>query len=109
MTDRFSEDDVIAAIARLTRVELVGFIEAEFIRPERGGGGYVFRQIDIARLELLCDLSHDLDLDETALGVVLTLIDKLHAERQERAAIENALNTLSDDLRAQIITAMARD
>ena len=57
MTERYSEDEVIATVTRLTRLQLVGFIEGDLVQPERGEDGYVFRRVDIARLELLCDLS----------------------------------------------------
>ena len=106
MTDSFSEDQVIARITRLTHPQLTGFIKAEFIRPHQTAAGYRFQRIDIARIELLCDLSHDLDLDETALGVVITLLDQLHAARQERSALSRALAELPEDLREQIIAAM---
>ncbi|MHC5653369.1 hypothetical protein [Stappia sp.] len=108
MTDRFSEDDIIATVTRLTRVQLVRFIEGEFVRPQRDAGGYVFRRIDIARLELLCDLSLDLDLDETALGIVLSLIDQLHAARQDLAVVARAIDALPADLRAQVTDAIKR-
>lgn len=106
MTDSFSEDDVIATVSRLTRVELVSFIKAEFVRPERQGDRYIFRRVDIARLELLCDLTHDLEMDETALGVVVTLLDQLHAARHERAVMARAITTLPDDLQARILAAL---
>lgn len=106
MTDSFTEDQVVATITRLTRHQLVGFIKAEFVKPNRQDGTYQFRRIDIARLELLCDLSEDLDLDENALAVVLSLIDQLHAARQERTALIRGLNALPDDLRAQIFAAL---
>jgi chaperone modulatory protein CbpM len=106
MTDRFSEDDVVASITRLTRTRLVSFIDGEFVRPELGTEGYEFRRVDIARLELLCDLSIELDLDESALGIVISLIDQLHAARQDLAAITQAINALPEDLRAQITASM---
>ncbi len=107
MSDRFSEDDVIATVTRLTRPQLVSFIEAEFVKPDRDEGGYQFRRIDIARLELLCDLTSDLDLNETALAVVISLLDQLHAARHERMAMAQTLNALPDDLRSVILAAMA--
>jgi chaperone modulatory protein CbpM len=106
MTDSFSEDQVIATITRLTRPQLTGFIKAEFVRPYQNAAGYQFHRVDIARIELLCDLSHDLDLDETALGVVISLLDQLHAARQERATLARALAALPSDLHDQIIAAM---
>jgi chaperone modulatory protein CbpM len=108
MSDYFSEEDVIARITRLDRVMLVSFIEAEFVRPERRGTGFVFQHIDIARLELLCDLSQDLELDETALGVVVSLLDQLHAARQERAALLRAIAAIPEELQAQIMAALER-
>lgn len=102
MTDRFTEDDVITTVTRLTRRQLVRFIEVEFVRPQREDNGYVFRSVDIARLELLCDLTEDLDLDETALHVVISLLDQLHAARLELARMAQALDSLPPDLRARI-------
>ena len=107
MTDRFSEDDVIATITRLTRGQLASYIEAEFIRPVQGDGGFVFGRIDIARLELLCDLSQDLDLDDTALGVVISLIDQLHAARQDCVAMARAISRLPQELRESVIASIS--
>ena len=104
MTERYSEEEVIATVIRLTRQELLGFIEGDLLKPERGDAGYVFRRIDIARLELLCDLSQDLELDETALAIVLSLLDQLHAARQDLAALARAIEALPEDLKAGILT-----
>ncbi|SFI32614.1 chaperone modulator CbpM [Jannaschia pohangensis] len=109
MSERFSEDEVVVTVTRLTRSQLIRFIESDFVKPERGAGGYSFRRVDIARLELLCDLSLDLDLDETALGIVLSLIDQLHAARQDLATMAHAIQTLPPDLRDRVLAAMRPD
>jgi chaperone modulatory protein CbpM len=103
MTDRFSEDEVVATVTRLTRSQLVRFVEGRFVRPQRDANGYAFRPVDIARLELLCDLSQDLDLDETGIDVVISLIDQLHAARQDLATLARAINALPAALKAQLI------
>jgi len=102
MTDWFSEDDVIITVTRLTRSQLVRFVEFDLVRPKQAENGYVFRQIDIARLELLCDLTQDLDLDETALGIVVSLIDQLHAARQDMAIMARVIDGLPNDLQNRI-------
>jgi len=102
MTDLFTEADVVATVTRLTRAQLYQFVERDLVRPERDAGSYVFRRVDIARLELLCDLSQDLDLDETGLGIVISLIDQLHAARQELAAVARAIDALPADLQARL-------
>lgn len=86
--------------------QLVRFVQFDLVRPEREDSGPVFRRNDIARLELLCDLSQDLDLDETSLGVVISLIDQLHAARQQLAIMARAINALPSDLRRQIDAAL---
>lgn len=108
MTELLSEDDVIITVTRLTRSQLARFIDEAFVKPQHGAGGYVFRPIDIARLELLCDLSQDLDLDETALGIVISLIDQLHDARQDLAAMARAIDILPADVQTNIVAALKR-
>lgn len=108
MTDRSSEDEVVAKVTRLTRSQLERFVAADFVKPQPGAGGHVFRQVDIARLELLCDLSVDLDLDEMALGIVILLLDQLHAARQDLATMALAIDTLPDDMQARVAAALKR-
>jgi chaperone modulatory protein CbpM len=108
MTDRYSEDDVVATVTRLTRRQLVSFIECNFVRPDREAGAYVFRRIDLARLELLCDLSQDLDLDETGLGIVISLIDQLHAARQDLATLAGVIDALPTELQTGIMAELKK-
>jgi chaperone modulatory protein CbpM len=108
MSDYFSEEDVVITVTRLTRSQLVRFIDGALVKPQRDRAGYIFRPVDIARLELLCDLSQDLDLDDTALGIVISLIDQLHAARHELAEVAGVIETLPRDLRHRIDTAMKR-
>lgn len=110
MTDHLTEDDVIAAIPGLTRTRLVALIETEVVIPlcrEAGAGpALVFRRVDLARLQLLCDLADDLELDEAALGVVVTLIDQHHAARQDLLAIARAVAAEPPDVRSRIGSAL---
>jgi chaperone modulatory protein CbpM len=106
MTDYLTEDEVFTAIPGLSRTRLVTFIETEMVIPLHRKGGAsparVFRRVDVARIQLLCDLADDLELDETALGVVAALIDQLHAARQELLAIARAVAAEPPDVRARI-------
>jgi len=108
MTDLFSEDDVITTVTRLTRSQLVRFVEVDLVKPARIDGRHMFREIDIARLELLCDLSEDLELDETVIGILISLIDQLHAARKDSVVMARAIDALPSDLRSQISAAMTQ-
>lgn len=106
MKDIFPEDEVVTTVTRLTQRQLVSFVENDLVRPQQGETGYIFRRIDIARLELLCDLSHDLDLDETALAIAISLIDQLHAVRRDLATIARAIDALPAGLQNNVMTVM---
>lgn len=102
MTDHYSEDQTIAAVASLTRTRLVSYIEAELVIPLRTDSGPVFRQIDIARLELLCELNEQFELEEEAIGVILSLIDQLHGVRSELRCVLKAVAQEPDDVRTRL-------
>lgn len=106
MTEFLTEDDAIAATSGLTRDRLVGFIAAEVVIPLRTEAGPVFRSIDIARLRLLCELADDLDLDEAALDVVMSLLDQLHDARFALQAMALALADESEVVRARVGAAL---
>ncbi len=113
MSDHLNEDDLLAAIPGLTRTRLVAFLEAELIIPYHGQGDRgsppVFRRVDFARVQLLCDLASDLDLGEDALGVVIALIDQLHATRRDLLAIARAVEAEPPDIRARIGSALVEN
>jgi chaperone modulatory protein CbpM len=63
--------------------DLERWIAHRWIRPEGlpESGGYVFREIDVARVRLIAELRYDLHIDEETLPVVLSLIDQLYGLR----------------------------
>lgn len=106
MTEFLTEDDAIAATSGLTKARLTGFMAAEVVVPLRTAAGPVFRDIDLARLRLLCELSDDLDLDEVALSIVMSLIDQLHGARFALHAVSLVLINESDEVRARVGSAL---
>ncbi len=106
MSDRYSEDEAIAAVARLTRPQLSAFIAAQIVVPLQTEAGLAFRQIDIVRMELLCELSEEFNLDEDALSIVISLIDQLHAVRGDLHRVLSAVETEPEDVRRRIAEAL---
>lgn len=109
MSDRFTEEDIIVAVSRLTRGQLHEFIDRELVRPIQAPSGYVFAQVDVARLELLCDLSVDLELDEIALEMVIGLIDQVHELRRDLNSVLRAIEAQPPELRARLAAALVRE
>ncbi len=106
MTEHLTEDDVLAGIPGLTRARLVIYVKTGMVRPlspeSHSASSRIFRRIDFARIQLLCDLTNDLDLDIAALGVVIGLIDQLHAKRQDLLVIASAIAAEPAHVRARI-------
>lgn len=103
-----TEAQVLATVTRLDRARLTRFIRAEVIRPAEAGGHAVYRQVDIARMELLCDLCDDFELDDDALGLVMVLIDQLHGVRGDLVALMHALAEEDEDVRHRVMNRLAR-
>lgn len=102
MTEFFTEAEVLAAEPRLTPARLAGFVAARFVRPLRGGDQRVFRQVDLARIELLCDLHEGFALDDDALGLVMSLVDQLHEARKDLGTLLAALAEEPAETRARL-------
>jgi chaperone modulatory protein CbpM len=86
-TEFFTETEVLVALPRLTPPRLTAFVASGVVLPltvaSGTGAGLAFRRIDLARLELLCELVEEFDLDDDGLGLVIRLVDQLHATRRD--------------------------
>lgn len=94
--------DDILRIHSIERVELSGWIDQRWVRPRTGSGGYVFDRADEARISLIIELRRDFACDEDVLGLVLSLLDQLYAARRMLRSVEEAIDALPEDLRAQL-------
>jgi chaperone modulatory protein CbpM len=100
-------DEVIAR-CRVDRVELVSWIERAWVLPSRDGDAYVFTETDVARVELICDLRRDVEIDEDALAVVLPLLDQIYGLRRTLNRLSEAIATLPEPARAQLREALKK-
>ena len=109
MTAWLTEARVVARVERLTTRRLHAFIESGCVLPAERQGERVFAEADIARLELLCELAEDFDLDADALALVMSLIDQLHGLRREMRGLLRAVEQEPSEVRARIRSAVLGD
>jgi chaperone modulatory protein CbpM len=102
ITEFYSETEVLAAVPRLTPLRLTSFVAARIILPLTKDDAPAFRRIDLARIELLCDLTEEFDLDDDALGLVISLVDQLHEARRDLRAICLAVAAEGPEVRNRI-------
>ncbi|WP_158965369.1 hypothetical protein [Chachezhania sediminis] len=103
MNGFLTEEDVLEAVAPLTRVQLTRFVEAEVVAPMEGATGRVYRRLDVVRMELLCELTETYALEPDALAMVMGLVDQLHGVRAELKAVLSALEAEDDATRARVV------
>jgi chaperone modulatory protein CbpM len=106
MTRFYSEDEVLVTVAGLTRARLTIWIETEIVLPVESEAGRVFRQIDLARLQLLTDLTEQFDLSDDGLGVVMRLVDQVHALRSDLRSVLTAITQEPPEVRDRLSKAV---
>ena len=90
-------------IRGLDEAELERWIGASLVRAEGVAGARLFEEIDVARIRLIFELRHELDIEEPALPVVLSLMDQLYDLRRRGAQLNAALAELPADVRQAIL------
>ncbi|WP_374370282.1 hypothetical protein [Tabrizicola sp.] len=102
MTRYYSSTEVVALIDDLTEPRLTAFLRASIVEPVATPEGPGFRETDVARLQLLCDLDDSYGLPEESLKMVMGLIDQLNSMRGDMRALIRAVAGEPDEVRARI-------
>lgn len=102
MTEYFTKEQVVMAVSGLSRARLAAFVQADLIGPALPHTGPVFQPVDLARLQLLCELADHFEMKPDALGVVIGLIDQLHTARLRLHAMAQAIEAEPLDLRQRV-------
>ncbi|WP_170479359.1 hypothetical protein [Ruegeria arenilitoris] len=103
MTRKLTEDELLGAIARLTSDRLSEYLAAEIVIPEQSEQGLVYQTIDVARLELACELHDQYDMESDALSMMISLIDQMHCLRAELREVLNAVDAQPEPVRKKMI------
>jgi chaperone modulatory protein CbpM len=90
-------DLVITQNAGLRKQDLERWILNEWVRPERNSGAFTFGEIDVARVKLLRQLSEEMDINEEALPVVLSLLDQIYDLRRHMLALGEAITDIAPE------------
>lgn len=108
MARQYSETEVVAILDDLDPSRLRSFVAAHVVTPVVTPHGPAFTDTDLARLQLLCDLSEVYDLPPDALPMVMSLIDQLNTARGDMRALIQAVATEPDEVRGRIVTSVRR-
>ena len=92
MTQRhYTLTETLSVVEDLDAEQLQRYIRAGVVVPVQSETGPLFRELDLARLHLVVDLTEGYHLDEEALGLVMSLVDQLHGLRGDMRAMLDAV------------------
>jgi chaperone modulatory protein CbpM len=101
--------EVVTLVGRVDRVELTQWIELGWVAPEKPTGAEpAFSDLDVARVCLICDLRHDLAVEEETIPLVLSLLDQVYALRRQMNVLTSAIQQQPDEVRQAILDLLAR-
>jgi chaperone modulatory protein CbpM len=101
-------EELVGRLTGLERRELVRWIENRWVLPERHGETWIFREVDVARVELIFEIRHEFALDDEAVPLVLGLLDQVYGLRRQLRRLCTALETQPAEVQQAIKRAMTR-
>jgi chaperone modulatory protein CbpM len=100
---RLTVEQVTAELRLDDERELLGWIEQSWVLPLRGDQGYVFDEVDLARVRLIREMRLDLSIDEDAIPVILSLLDQVYGLRRAMRGLQEAIDSAPADARNAIL------
>jgi chaperone modulatory protein CbpM len=91
---------------RLTRLDIAtveAWRNAGWLLPQDEGGEPAYREVDVARAQLICDLRRDFGINDEGVTVVLDLVDQLHGLRRTLREVVAALGAEPETTRLRIM------
>ena len=99
----WTEKEVLTLVSGIDRTELQVWIAQGWVRPAQGEKECVYGEIDVARLRLICELRHDLDVPEDMMPAILSMIDQIYGLRRELRDLVRAIEAQPGDVRQNIL------
>jgi chaperone modulatory protein CbpM len=95
-------ETLIARFPGLDRIELLRWVENRWVLPERRGRRFLFREVDVARVELILEIRREWALDDEAMPLVLGLLDQVYELRRQLRRLVDAVAAQTPETRSAI-------
>ena len=90
-------------IAGLDEAELNRWVSAAWVHARGHAGAWEFEAVDVARIRLIHTLRTEMEVNEPAIPVVLSLLDQLYELRRNATRLNAALAELPPTARSLIL------
>ena len=95
--------ELIDSIGSLRREDLELWIGEAMVRPAEQQGEPIFGEVECARVQLICTLHYDMEIEADTLPIVLDLMDQLYETRKRLNALSSAVLTQDKEVRRAIL------
>ena len=97
-------DDVLNEINHfIDRQVLENFIAYGLVCPVRDETDFVFDDLDVARIRLVCDLHVDMNIELDNVEIILSLMNQLYETRGRLGRILKALENQPEEVKKAIL------
>ena len=97
---------IVALLPDLGEPELLTWIDRGWVRPEPAETGWAFQDIDVARIRLIYDLHHSMNVADDMIPMVLSLLDQVYDLRGRLRMVLRAIEAQPEPVRSPILTAL---
>ena len=101
-------DDLLRMHGGLSIVNVERWVARGLLRPTGDADSWTFETIDVARTQLLVELTGDLGIDDEAVEMVIDLVDQVHTLRGQLDLIGRAIAEQPATTREAIAAVLAR-
>ena len=99
-------EELLRAHDRLTSVHVERWVARGLLRPSAEGQDWTFEPVDVARVQLLAELTEQMGFDEESVETVVGLLDQVHTLRRQLHQLGLAIGRQSPEMRESIAAAL---
>jgi chaperone modulatory protein CbpM len=99
-------NELLGRVRGLDRRELAHWVENRWVLPEQRDDTWLFRPVDVARVELLQEIRHEFAIDDEAVPMVLGLLDQVYGLRRQLRRLCDALASQPSEVQEAIRRAL---
>ena len=103
-----NDTDIVKHLHGVTIERLHVWVQRGWVRPVASSNRDQFTAVDLARAAFIRDLQDDLGLEESAVPIVLNLVDQIHGLRQELRGLLEAVDAQPHAVRSRLLAHIER-
>lgn len=97
-----AEREIIDQIEVLTVRRLRAWVRRGWVQPTVAQREYHFSELDAARVNLIRELKEDLQVNDSAMPVVLSLLDQVYGLREQMRNLMTAVDSQPAEIREDV-------